>query len=213
MKTDSQAGKAYSELRRKILTNQLRPGVRLKEDSWSKRMGGSRMGIREVLTRLLGEGLVVQGQKGGYYIKPMTKEDVIELRELREVLEIGALKLLYKKISVEQIKKLEQICDDFTTMIKLGYFNGACEADMKFHETLIELSDNQKLLNAYRTSHIPLFHQKLAKTQENLNDYELTDKEHRAIVKAITTKDYKQAEQTMIKHFLRRESAMLDLEQ
>jgi len=212
MKTDSQAGKAYSELRKKILTNQLRPGVRLKEDSWSKNTGVSRMAVREALTRLLGEGLVVQGEKAGYYIKPMTKADVVELRELREVLEIGALKMLHKKISAEQIQKLEQICDDFTNMVKLGYFSGACEADMKFHETLIELSGNKKLLTTYRTSHIPLFHQKLAKTQENLNDYELTDHEHRALVKAIKAKDYPLAEQILIKHFLRGESAILDLE-
>ncbi|MFT3705980.1 MAG: GntR family transcriptional regulator [Agriterribacter sp.] len=212
MKTDSQAGKAYSELRKKILTNQLRPGIRLKEDLWSKNTGVSRMAVREALTRLLGEGLVVQGTKAGYYIKPMTKEDVVELRELREVLEIGALKMLHKKISAEQIQKLEQICDDFTNMVKLGYFSGACEADMKFHETLIELSGNKKLLTTYRTSHIPLFHQKLAKTQENLNDYEQTDKEHRALVKAIKAKDYSLAEQTLIKHFMRGESAILDLE-
>ena len=212
MKTASQASKAYSELRKKILTNQVRPGVRLKEDSWSKTLAVSRMAIREALTRLLGEGLVILGKKGGYYIKPMNKEDVVELRELREILEIGALKLLYKKITSEQLKKLEQICDDFTNMMQQGYFNGACEADMKFHETLMEMSGNNKLLHTYRTSHIPLFHQKLAKTQENLNDYELTDKEHRAIVKALKAKDYKQAEQALIKHFLRGESAILDLE-
>ncbi len=211
MKVDSQAGKAYSEIRKKILTNQIQPGIRLKEDVWSKNIGVGRMAIREALTRLLGENLLVQGEKGGYYIKPMTQTDVQELRELREILEIGALKLSYKKITPVQIKKLEQICDDFTAMIKQGYFSGACEADIRFHETLIEISNNQKLLTAYRTSHIPLFHQKLSRSQETLNDYELTDKEHRGIVKALKIKDYKQAEQTLIRHFLRGESAVLDL--
>jgi hypothetical protein len=35
MKSDSQANHAYHEIRRHILTAQLQPGVRLKEDYWA----------------------------------------------------------------------------------------------------------------------------------------------------------------------------------
>lgn len=211
MKADSQAAKAYNEIRRKILVNQLKPGVRLKEDSWSKTIGVSRVAIREALTRLLGENLVAQGEKGGFYVKALTKDEVQEIRELREMLELGAIRLLYKKITAENIKSLEKICEDFTSMIQQGYFNGACDADMKFHEMLIKMSGNKKLFNAYFSSHIPLFHQKLTEAQETLNDYELTDKEHRAIVAALKTKNYRKAEETLIKHISRGESAVLDL--
>ena len=31
-------------------------------------------------------------------------------------------------------------------MVKSGYFNGALEADIKFHETLMEISGNEKLM-------------------------------------------------------------------
>jgi DNA-binding GntR family transcriptional regulator len=50
--------------------------------SGPKKIEVSRMAVREALTRLLGEGLVILGEKGGYYIKPMTPDDVHELREL-----------------------------------------------------------------------------------------------------------------------------------
>ncbi|GIL24275.1 MAG: GntR family transcriptional regulator [Bacteroidota bacterium] len=211
MKADSQAAKAYNEIRKKILVNQLKPGLRLKEDIWSKNVGVSRVAIREALTRLLGESLVMQGEKGGFYVRGLTKDEVQEIRELREVLELGAIRLSLKKLTTENIKSLEKICDDFTSMIERGYFNGACEADMKFHEMLIKLSGNKKLFNAYFASHIPLFHQKLTETQETLNDYELTDKEHRAIVAALKAKNYRKAEDALIKHISRGESAILDL--
>jgi len=210
MKADSQAAKAYNEIRRKILVNQLKPGVRLKEDNWSKTVGVSRVAIREALTRLLGENLVAQGEKGGFYVKALTKDEVQEIRELREVLELGAIRLSLKKLRADDIKSLEKICEDFTGMIKQGYFNGACDADMKFHELLITMSGNKKLFNAYFSSHIPLFHQKLTETQVNLNDYELTDKEHRAIVAALKAKNYRKAEEALIKHISRGESAVLD---
>jgi DNA-binding GntR family transcriptional regulator len=212
MKNSSLASKAYSEIRRRILSNQLQPGVRLKEDAWAKKSEVSRMAVREALTRLLGEKLVVFGKKGGYFVKPMTAEDVHQIRELREILELGALKLVCKKTDRQQIAKLEKICDDFTAMVKQGYFSGACEADIKFHEALIASAGNEKLMEAYQASNIPLFHLKLAKTQVYMNDYEQTDKEHRQIVKALKTKNTRLAELALIKHLARGEAAVLDLE-
>ena len=212
MKADSLAIKVYVELRRKILSNQLVSGTRLKENDWAKKMEVNRMAVREALTRLLGEKLVVAGKKGGYFVKTMTAEDVREIREMREILELGALRLAFQKIDEQHIEMLGVICDDFTSMAQRGYLGGACEADVKFHETLIDCADNEKLKDIYQISNIPLFHQKLGKTQIHLEDYELTDLEHRQIVKALREKNLELAEETLIKHFVRGERAVLDLE-
>ena len=53
MKVDSLASKAFLEIRRIILSSQLSPHTRLKEDEWAKKLGVSRMAVREALTRLL----------------------------------------------------------------------------------------------------------------------------------------------------------------
>ncbi|GAB3248362.1 GntR family transcriptional regulator [Larkinella harenae] len=212
MKEDSLANKAYNELRRKILSNQLVSGMRLKEDVWAGKLEVNRMAIREALTRLLGEQLVVLGEKGGFFVKSLTAADIQEIRELREILELGALRLAIQKIDEQHIKELERICDDFTSMIQRGYFGGACEADVKFHETLIDSADNDKLRNLYQAGNIPLFHQKLGQSQTHMDDYELTDMEHRQILQALKTKDLHLAEQTLIKHLVRGEVASLDLE-
>ena len=212
MKTDSLASKAFTEIRRKILSNQLTPNTRLKEDEWAKKIGVSRMAVREALTRLLGEDLVVLGEKGGYYVKPLRASDVHQIRELREVLELGALRIAFRKMDKDKVARLDKICADFTTMVKSGYLNGALEADIKFHETLIEFSENDKLLKVYRSSHIPLFHQKLGEFQTGIDDYEQTDLEHRQIVKALKDRKLAVAEQIMSKHFARGEAAVLDLD-
>lgn len=201
MKSDSLALKAYTEIRKKILSAQISPKTRLKEDYWATKLNVSRMAIRETLTRLLGEQLVTLGPKGGYFVSSLKPEDVVQVRELREVLELGAIRLACEKISKEQVHRLEKICDDFTSMVQQGYFAGACEADLKFHETLMECSGNQKLVNTYINSHIPLFHRKLTKSADN--DYQLTDKEHRAIVKALKERNADQAEKVMRMHFAR----------
>jgi DNA-binding GntR family transcriptional regulator len=212
MKTDSLSLKAYTEIRGKILSQQIVANTRLKEDEWAAKINVSRMSIREALNRLLGEGLLKVGAKGGYFVKPMTVNDVKLIRELREILEVGAIRLANEKISAAQLKQLDQICDEFTMMAKQGYFSGACEADMKFHETLMRCADNEKLLQIYIASHIPLFHEKIGKALCTLDDYEQTDKEHRLIVKALKEKDLKLAEQTLCAHFARGVSAVLDID-
>jgi DNA-binding GntR family transcriptional regulator len=211
MKEDSLSNKAYTELRKKILSNQLTSGTRLKEDEWSKKLDVNRMAIREALTRLLGEQLIVQGEKGGFFVKTLTLEDSHKIRELREILEVGALRLLIQKVTAGQISELDRICDDFSSMVERGYFGGACEADVKFHETIIECAGNEKLVDLYQASNIPLFHQKLGKTQTHMDDYELTDQEHREIVAGIKDRDIKRAEEALLKHLIRGEVASLDL--
>lgn len=212
MKVDSLANKAYIEIRRKILSNQLVAGTRLKEDLWAKKMDVNRMAVREALTRLQGEQLIVFGEKGGYFVKSMTASDIREIREIREILELGALRLAIQKIDDQQIAKLEEICNDFSSMVERGYLSGALEADVKFHETLIDCAGNSKLMDIYQISNIPLFHQKIGKTQIHMDDYELTDQEHRQILKALKDKDLPLAQEALTRHLLRGETASLELE-
>ncbi|GEP90532.1 DNA-binding transcriptional regulator, GntR family [Chitinophaga terrae (ex Kim and Jung 2007)] len=211
MKTDSLANKVYVELRRKILANQLVPGMRLKEDVWAKKMEVSRMAVREALTRLLGENLVVFGEKGGYFVKTMNAEDIKQIRQLRELLELGAIRLAIQHCTDEHISALERICEDFSNMVKNGYLGGACEADVKFHETLVASAVNPKLMELYQFSNIPLFHMKLGKMLQ-MDDYEQTDEEHRQIVNALKARDLRMAEEALIKHLVRGELTTLEID-
>ncbi len=127
-------------------------------------------------------------------------------------MELGAIRLAGKKMDQEQFAILEKICDDFTDMVQKGYYNGALEADMKFHETLVEFAGNKKLLQVYRSLHIPLFHQKLGNSQMGTDDYDQTDAEHRQIVKALKEKNLKLAQQTLIQHFSRGEKVVLEMD-
>lgn len=209
MKSDSQAQFAYSELRRQILIIQLIPSERIKEDVWAKRLNVNRMAIREALTRLQGEGLVNIGVKGGYFVTAISPKDVEEIWQIREILELAAISIASDKITKEEIDQLNKICDDFSNLSSKGYIAGACEADIRFHEKLIEFSGNIRLAKAYHYCHIPLFHQRLGKTKEYMDDYQLTDTEHRQIVDALKKKDVAAAHRTLKAHFKRGAKSIL----
>lgn len=210
MKSDSQAQLAYSEIRRQILIMQLIPSERIKEDMWAKRLNVNRMAIREALTRLLGEDLVYVGNKGGYFVTAISQKDVEDIWQIREIIELAAINVAINKITKEEIDELYKICDDFSNLSSKGYIAGACEADIRFHEKLVELSDNIRLTKAYHYCHIPLFHQRLGKTKEYMDDYALTNAEHRKIVDALKKKNLSAAQRTLKAHFKRGAKAVLN---
>ena len=209
MKATTQAHQAYQEIRRQILTTQLAPHERLKEDAWARRLQVSRMAVREALTRLLGEGLVTPGTRGGYFVVQMDAEDLGQIRQVREILETAAVQLAAARITPAELDELDATCDDFSRMVARGYLAGACEADLHFHEQLLRASGNRRLLTAYHHAHIPLFHLKLGQTRHHLDDFALTDQEHRAVVTALRARNGDQAVAVLRHHFGRGEQALL----
>lgn len=210
MKEDSLSYKAYQEIRKKILSNQLVGGARLVESLWAEKLSVSRVAIREAFMRLSGERLVEYGEKGGCFVKKMTADDIKDIRELRELLEVGALKILFSKNNKQTIKELELICEDFTSMVEKGYYGGACEADVKFHEKIIEATGNERLLQIYHNSNIPLFHLKLGNALSHMDDYKQTDVEHRRIVAYLKNGKLKESIDTLLEHLDRGEKESIE---
>src|SRR5690606_6172067 len=211
MREDSLANKVYTEVRKKILSSQLAGGARLVESAWADKLAVSRVAVREAFMRLAGESLVEFGEKGGCFVKKMTVEDVRDIRELRELLEVGALKILFSKKNKELIDDLELICNDFSDMVSKGYYGGACEADVRFHERIIEGTCNSRLIAIYKNSNIPLFHMKLGAILGQMEDYMDTEQEHRTIVEALKSDDWEKAYATLVNHLDRGEQEALEL--
>jgi DNA-binding GntR family transcriptional regulator len=204
-----QSDHIYEEIRRRILTLDIRPEERLKEEDWARKLSAGRLAVREALTRLHGEALVARGPKGGFFAASMTEADVHEIREVREVLEVAALRLAGPRITKKQIAELVVTCDDFAYMVKKGYNTGACEADLRFHQLLVAVSGNSRLRRAYDHCHIPLFQIRVGQSREYVEDFNKTEQEHRAIVVALETGDIERAIGLLRAHLMRGENEVL----
>lgn len=205
MEERTQAELAYKELSHRILIMEIPPNERIVEQFWSKTLKVNRAAIRESLTRLLGEGLVYQGKRGGYFASELTESEIHELREVREILETAAFSLACDRATAKQIKEIEETCNDFANFVKKGYFTGAHEADLRFHHLLMSASGNSRLLQLYQRSHIQLFQRRASQARANIEEFSETEKEHRLVVEALKKRDRKAGTDHLRNHFNRGE--------
>lgn len=86
------AGQLAERLRAEILEGRLEPGARLNLDRLREGFGVSVSSLREAVTRLVADGLIVAEEQKGYSIAPVSLANLAEITRLRIELEPVALK-------------------------------------------------------------------------------------------------------------------------
>ncbi len=82
----------YHSLREDILSGRLIAGTRLPVAELHKRYDAGTGTIREALARLVSDSLVIgEGQKG-FTVAPISRDDLLDITQLRRTLEAGALR-------------------------------------------------------------------------------------------------------------------------
>lgn len=87
----------YETLRRELLNGQLPPGSKLKMIDLAERFSASQSVVREALTRLAEQGLVVATPQRGFRVRDLSVEDIAQLTEARVEIEALALRLAIRR--------------------------------------------------------------------------------------------------------------------
>jgi DNA-binding GntR family transcriptional regulator len=183
----NQAQLAYEKIREKLISRTLELGQRLIERVWAENLNVNRADVRQAFSRLLGEGLLVAGEKGGFFVKEFTLAEMKDLNEIRLILEHAAAKFAIQRANKSDIAELEKICEHLQIMSENGYIMGIAEADLKFHERLIKAAHNNKLEFIYKAANLPLsMHVSPNVSREKLISIA---KDHIAIVEALKSKN------------------------
>ncbi len=83
----------YQSIKRDIIFGDLAPAYKLKLETLRKNYNASMSTLRETLNRLASEGFVDALDQRGFFVTPVSKEDLMEVANLRVLLECHALKL------------------------------------------------------------------------------------------------------------------------
>ncbi len=198
----SSTEKVYQELHHRLRHSYYAYGEWIRESHVAQELEVSRTATREAMYRLLGEGALTRNASSGAFLVPVpTQKTLQEIQQLREILETSALQLAATTLTKTNIKTLRSIARQYARFTKKGYFLGAAEADLRFHETLITLSRNSRLVHAYQQAHIFLF-LRMANGQP-INDFEQAHAEHLAIIDALACGNIPLAIETLRKQLRR----------
>ena len=187
---------AYRRLREDIRSGALAPGARLRETDLAERLGISRTPVREAIRQLEADGLVVHLPRQGATIRSLDHAEVVELYEMRIVLEGTAARLAARAASDIELAELAALN---TELAQAPAGPQARELNRVFHRTLIEAARNRFLIKAMSA---------LQKTLLILGPTTLSDPgraqtavgEHAAVLAALQARDGLAAEIAMRAH-------------
>src|SRR5688572_7263900 len=97
-------------IQRAIVTGALAPGERLTAEALAHRFGTSRTPIREALLSLEAEGLVEIAPHRGAFVRPFDAAGLVELYELRAVIEPYSASRAAERIGPDALAALEENC-------------------------------------------------------------------------------------------------------
>jgi len=163
--TDNHSQRAYRHIRRKLLDGSVPPGSRLSYGTIGKEIGVSATPVREAVGQLASEGFVELVPQLGAIVRELTREEAIELYELREALEAFAARRAAERISDRLLGELDRNLAASAAIVAKVRNSGKESADRKiahqfhsldlaFHMTLIEASRNRRMLKVVGDSHI-----------------------------------------------------------
>ncbi len=184
--------RVYKHLREEILSDRLPPGTELSEVALSKVLEISRGPIREAMGRLAAEGLITVRPRRRAEVRSLTPQELIDAYEVREALEVLAVRLAVPRVTEADLARLGQLIDQMAEHVMANAIGDFFAVNVEFHETLCELSGNKKLQEVHHRleGEIGRFQARTLALRGSL-DGSLT--EHRAILAAIRLRDVEKA--------------------
>jgi phosphonate utilization transcriptional regulator len=184
LQSNSLPGLVQRELERMILAGDLVPGSKLNEALLAKALGVSRGPVREAFRALEESGLVRLEKNRGVYVRQIPLEEADDIYELRAVLDDFVGRRVAATASPEAVRALR---GDIARMEKATARNDVdnyLAANLDFHDRLVMLAGNAKLLLIYRrlANELRLFRRATLAQGDTLA---VSTREHREIVDQI----------------------------
>lgn len=137
--------RVYEILLDNIIKRNFAPGTKLGEQYLADQLGVSKTPVREALSRLERENLVNIYPNRGAFVVEITKEDIIEIYDLREVLEGLAARQAAEKIGDNGIDRIQKLIFAMEDSLEDNDLEAYSSHDSKLHEILGRISGNERL--------------------------------------------------------------------
>lgn len=196
----------YDAVLELLMDHVIEPGERASIDGIARELDVSPTPVREALTRLESEGLVVKKALRGYTAAPLLDADgLAQLFAMRRLLEPPAASLAASRIGPDEITELERLAVEMhrtgeaaqTGSERFHDYRAFADRDADFHRLIAANSGNALLLDAIvrLRAHLHLYRLYFAH-----GIAEETADEHELILDALRRRDTAAAEAAMLAH-------------
>ena len=192
---------AYEAVVEAILDQRLSPGERMTIDQIAKDLDMSITPVREALTRVAADGLLVQTRNRGFTVPPLlTNARYHQLFAARRLLEVHAAS--HADPSSDELDALERGLKKMAALkpsadyAKYRRFN---ELDHSFHQGVIALARNPYIEEAWQGLH---FHLQMCRLYagEGVIDHDVAVREHASILRALQHRGHEAAAEAVLSH-------------
>jgi DNA-binding GntR family transcriptional regulator len=190
-----------ARLRELVLSDGFPPGTALSEAGLAEHFNVSRTPVREALKQLQVEGLVEIRPKVGTFVRKLKRRDIVEMFEVKEILEGMAARLMARRGHIPELDVLRANLESLETATLRGDIPAYAALVLEFHQTIVRGSDNRKLAEQYTSLMNQLaYHRLVLATLRHPGRLGRSCAEHRRVVELITEKDGEGAERAMRDH-------------
>src|SRR4051812_8385538 len=192
----------FIEIRKAIVEGEIAAGAKISEPDLARRFGISRAPLREAIARLEAAKLVVRRPRFGARVASLSAHDLLELYDLREVLEALAARRAAERMTADEIAALRALLREHeaTTAVQEGIAYVQKEGDYDFHYRIVQGSHHALLVGFLAED---LYHlMRMYRFQLGMTSPRVRQalSEHHQLVDAIERRDGEMAELLMRRH-------------
>lgn len=192
--------RAYTELRRLIVSGEFPPGTFLSERQLAAQLGMSKTPIHVALERLESEGFVTISAQQGIVVRGMSVEDIIDHYELREAIESWTVRRLAGKLRPAQITELQKNLDRQKQALCESDLHQLMHLDEQMHFLLASYLGNREIVSSMERLRDKIHQVILRVTDSDRARPAESTAEHEAILDAVISGRPDDAAQFMIAH-------------
>lgn len=133
-----------------IISGELAPGTLVSVPALATEFAVSATPVREAILDLEQRGFVQSVRNKGFRVTEVSKEDLTQIVELRQLLEAPAMRAVAGTIPPEDMPKWRRMADGIRRHAEKADLTAFIEADRDFHLGLLELYGNERLVAVVR---------------------------------------------------------------
>ena len=193
--------RAYNEIKFRIITCRYRPGEVLSEAAISLELKIGRTPIHQAIHHLMMDGLVSIIPRKGVMVRPVSIDEAMEITGVRLVTECYCARLAADRADDSELQRLQDILESSERIVEERNVEQMMLLDREFHDILARAARNSVLADVLRNLHersLRFWFISLRDPDHHRNVWA----QHRAIVKALQSRQPDAAEAAMREHIL-----------